>query len=229
MEIDRSSKEIKLDQQKRSQQTQMIRAEFDAPGQEPRQLPLWEDYFRGLPNEIARSSLFSSRNRSTKRVWHTGASLFVLGDAEVLYRGEELRQIDEVVWLQVLHLARSQPLNEWVEFVPGAFLKAVGWSTSVKEYDRLKATLARLQATSLQLQSKRLKCGVSVSLIRKFEWKDRKQWRVMLEPEMQVLFPDDYYSKVMWTQRLSLPSGIASKLPTVFLTTVDALSQPFHN
>ena len=199
-QTDKSAKELKLENQNRTQLMRAVRAGFDAP-QEPQQLPLREDFFRGLPNEIARSSLFNSRNTAVKRTWHTGESLFVLGDVEVTYRGEELRQMDEMVWLQVLHLARVQPLNEWVEFLPTAMVTALGWTRGKNNYDRLRTILARLQATSLQLQSHRIQTGVSLSLIRKFEWKGLKSWRVMLEPEMSVLFPEDYYSRVLLKDR----------------------------
>jgi hypothetical protein len=181
------------------------------------QLPLWEEYMRGIPNEIARCSLFCARNRAVKRRYLEDEQMFVMGDAQVNYRGEELRQDDEIVWLQVLHLARMQPLNEWVEFVPAAFMDALGWkSQGKKNYERLRKILSRLQATSLSFSSKRNASGVSVSLVRRFEWRGLKLWRVWVESEMKALFPEDYYSRVQWQQRLDLPSGIASKLHSYY-------------
>lgn len=183
------------------------------------QLPLWSEYLRGIPGEVARSSLFNARNRRTKRRNYTGETLFAMGDIEVTYRGEELRQEDELVWLQVLHLARVQPLAEWVEFVPANFMRELGWRVLDKSaYVRLRTILERLQATALTISSKRHKSGVSLSLLRKFQWKEEqplKMWRVWLEGEMQELFPEGY-PRLMWEQRLDLPAGLASKLHSYF-------------
>ncbi len=112
------------------------------------QLPLWSEALRGVPNELVRSSLFSARDKREPRRSFRGEDLVVLGDGRINYRGEELRQDDETVWLHVLHLARLHPLGESVEFTPHAFLKAIGWGTSAKEYTRLREHLSRMQATA---------------------------------------------------------------------------------
>jgi hypothetical protein len=223
--LDKSREELIAERAKHSQFVQAC-----VSGTYAGQLPLWEDYLRGIPNEIARCSLFNSRNRSLKRRYLEDEQLFVMGDAQVNYRGEELRQDDEIVWLQVLHLARMQPLNEWVEFVPAAFMQALGWkSQGQKNYERLRKILSRLQATSLQFSSKRHASGVSVSLVRRFEWRGLKAWRVWIEGEMKSLFPEDYYSRVLWQQRLELPSGIASKLHSYYASHRDPMGIKVKN
>lgn len=173
------------------------------------ELPLWSDEKRGIPNEMVRSALFNVRNRRQRREYFEDTPIIVVGEGQITYRGQELRQDDEDVWLHVMHLARLQSLGKWVEFTPYSMLKALGWPLKGQSYERLRNCLGRMQATALSVYSKRLKEGISVSLVRKFEWKDKDgiqlgRWRVWIEPEMKVLFGDVYYTRLEWEQRKQL-------------------------
>lgn len=181
----------------------------DQDPQAPVQLPQWPDERRGIPNEVVRSALFNVRNRRTRRDYLKNHPIAVIGEGRITYTGEELRQDDEDVWLQIMHLARRQPLGEWVAFSAYAILKALGWPNSGQSYTRLRECLVRMNATALTVHSKRLGKGSSVSLIRKFEWEDAQgrrfgQWRVWIEPEMKALFGDVHYTHLEWRQRLNL-------------------------
>jgi hypothetical protein len=173
------------------------------------QLPLWRDDKRGVPNELVRSALFTVRNRRAKRRHYEDEPIVMIGDGRITYRGIELRQDDEDVWLQILHLARLQPLGECVQFSAYSMLKTLGWAPTGPNYTRLRECLSRMQATALGVYSKRLQEGVSVSLIRKFEWQDANgssldRWQVWIEPEMKTLFGGVYYSQLEWEQRKRL-------------------------
>jgi len=173
------------------------------------QLPFWKDDKRSIPNELVRSALFNVRNHKAKRQDFKEKLIAVLGDGRITYTGEELRQDDEDIWLQIMHLARMKPLGEWVDFTPYSFLKAISWPTTKYYYNKLQTRLSRMQATALTVYSKRLKRGVSVSLIRKFEWEDGlgkklDRWRIWVEPEMKLLFGDVYFTQLEWKQRQQL-------------------------
>ena len=74
------------------------------------QLALWPENERGIPNELVRCAVFSAKNRKEKRaVYRANAPLIVpvIGGGEVIYIGEELRQDDETVWMQLVHLAKE--------------------------------------------------------------------------------------------------------------------------
>lgn len=184
------------------------------------QLPLWGEDKRGIPNEVVRSALFNARNKKQQRQHYKDVEIAIIGEGRLTYRGEELRQEDENIWLQIMHLARERPLGEWVEFSPYAMLKTLKWfktKPSALHYQRLRESLGRMQATALGVYSKRLGRGCSISLVRKFEWLDEHknplpQWRVWIEPEMQALFGDVHYSALEWEQRLALPTGLATWL-----------------
>lgn len=182
-----------------------------------KQLPLWPEGMRGAPNEVLRSSLFTARVRG-ERENYKDETLFVLGKAEITYRGEELRTFDEDVWLQVIHLAKQQNLNECIEFTPYSMIRALKWvkknrkgkvvRPSVNHYNRLKKCLSRMQATSLMIKSGRLNKGCTVSLIRKFEFIDDskgvKPWKIWIEKEMEALYGEVEYTQLEWEQRSKL-------------------------
>ena len=182
------------------------------------QLPLWPDVVRSLPNEIFRSALFNARNRKQPRVMMKSEPIAIIGDGRVTYRGEELRQDDETVWLQLVHLARQHVAGQLVEFTAYSFCKAIGWPIGKRSYERLKESLRRMQATGLDVHSKRLDRGVSMSMIPFFEYEDSEtqkslpRWRVRIAPELVDLFGSDHYTRLEWEQRLRLPDGLATWL-----------------
>lgn len=181
------------------------------------QLPLWAEALRCLPNELLRSALFNAKNRKQPRAYLKRQDIAVLFEGRITYQGEELRQDDETVWLQLIHLAKEQPLGSVVEFSPYGFCKAIGWPICKGSYERLRDCLDRMQATSLAVYSKRLAEGVSLSMIPVFSWQDEnkqtlKKYRVQVAPQLVELFGSDHYTRVEWEQRLSLPVGIATWL-----------------
>ena len=182
------------------------------------QLPLWPEVMRSLPNEILRSALFNARNRKNPRAMMKSEPVAVIGDGRISYRGEELRQDDETVWLQLVHLARRHVAGQLIEFTAYSFCKDIEWSINSKSYLRLKECLRRMQATSLDVYSKRLERGVSLSMIPFFEYEDSEtqkklqRWRVRIAPELVELFGDNYFTRLEWKQRLQLPDGLATWL-----------------
>lgn len=194
------------------------------PIETDRQLPLWAEVVRCLPNEILRSALFNAKNRKTPRVYLRQAEIAVVGDGKISYTGEELRQDDETVWLQLLHIAKAVPVGTIVEFTPYNFCKNIGWSISGQSYMRLRESLSRMQATALAVSSNRLKQGVSISMIPFFQWVDEEtgtnlpKWSVRIAPDLLKLFGENQFTHIEWKQRLALPTGLATWLLGYFAT-----------
>ena len=183
------------------------------------QLPLWHEKVRGLPNPMARSALFTVGNKTEPRLYYKShKTIQTISGYVITYRGEELRQDDEDVYLQLVHLARNHPLGERVEFAAYGLLKELNWAKSSEGYGRLRATLDRLQGTSLRITSQHPgEGGYQGALIRKFAWKDDAnapltKWVVFLEPEIVKLFSPNGYTQVFWEQRLRLKSSVAKYL-----------------
>lgn len=188
----------------------------------PSQLPFWNDELRCLPNEIVRSALFNACNRRQARTYLKQSPVTVIGDGRITYTGEELRQDDETVWLQLIHMAKETSLGQTIEFTPYRLCKAIGWTIDGGSYTRLRACLDRMQATSLSVSSKRLKEGVSLSMIPMFKWRDDgtgralRLYQVQIPPQLVNLFGDVHYTHLEWRQRLALPVGIATWLHGYF-------------
>jgi hypothetical protein len=176
-------------------------------------LPKWDAANRAAPNEIVRSALFNARNKTKKREYFKQTEIALIGNGSIKYTGEELRQDDETVWLQVLHLAREHPLEDLIEFSAYSILKSLDWPTTVFYYKKLEECLNRMAATNVIIESKRLGKSCAVSIIRKYEKSDDgKMWRVWIEKEMKSLFDGNCYTISEWEQRLALPVGIATWL-----------------
>jgi hypothetical protein len=187
------------------------------------QLPLWGDTLRILPNEIVRSALFNARNRKQPRTYIKKTDIAVIGAGRITYQGEELRQDDETVWLQLIHMVKERPLGQTVEFTPYSFCKAIDWPICKGSYERLRACLDRMQATALAVYSNRLKenGGKSIAMIPLFEWQGKdeqtlKKYQVQVAPQLVDLFVEDYCTKLEWSQRLALPVGIATWLHSYY-------------
>lgn len=182
------------------------------------QASLWGDEQRGVPNEVVRSALFNARNKNQKRVYLKDVDIAVIGEGRITFRGEELRQDDETVWLQLVHMFKGMHPDSVIEFTPYSFCKAVRWPVKGQSYKRLVECLSRLQATSLKIYSARLKKGTSLSMLPKFDWEDPAtgkalpKYRVVMSPELAKLYADMHYTKLDWEQRLRLPVGVATWL-----------------
>ena len=164
---------------------------------------------RIIPNDMIRSSLFCVSNHNCKREYLKSKKLCSFHSTEIIYTGEELRQDDEDVWLQIIYTA-AQAQSNYTEFRPYTFLSEVGWPKRTQYKDVLKTSLTRMSATTLELYNRDFDKGIGFSLIRKFEWckngEKLKKWKVWLEPEVVKLFSvlGRMYSKIHWEQRKRL-------------------------
>lgn len=173
-----------------------------------RQLPLWPEQRRGVPNDLVRGALFTVGNSRNERPFLNRELVASLSGTNIKYTGQELRQDDQDVLLQILHLARLVPLGSPVMFTAHAMLTALKWNPNVRSYARLQAILNRLCATSVEVQT--ADRGYAGSLIRDFCYTDAETgeksrvWSVRLEPEIAALFASVSFSQIEWEQRLSL-------------------------
>lgn len=179
------------------------------------QLPFWKESERGIPNDFARSALFnvSDQGRGGPRGryvdWLQVASA---GGFEVKFRGEELRQDDLDVWLELVQLAKAQgDLGRSVYFNCRGMLKELGRTLNTASRDRLAASIDRLQLASVSViqatgVSRRAYTG---SLVSGFAWhehgKPARDWTVYVDPRLARLFGATAYTRVDFQRRLQLP------------------------
>jgi hypothetical protein len=186
------------------------------------QLPLWENQVRGLPNPLARSALFTVARQNEPRQHLKERPITSVKGVEIFYTGEELRQDDEDVFLNLVHLARSQPLGHEVSFTAYSMLKSMGWPTSSPSYERLRLCILRLTANAVEIRfdAGSGKRGYGGTLVQEFTFKDEidRQWKVRLNPKLISLFGADAYTQLDWRQRLKLRSPLAKWLHGFYFT-----------
>jgi len=164
---------------------------------------------RIAPNDLIRSALFTVSNHNTPREFLKNQKIGSFRSTDIIYTGEELRQDDEDVWLQIIYSASIQKSHD-VTFKPYTFLSQLGWAQRTQYCDRLKSSLNRLSATTISIYNTHFEKGIAFSLVRKFEWhtdgEQLKNWKVWIEPEVMKLFGElgKMYSKIHWEQRKKL-------------------------
>lgn len=178
----------------------------------------WNDNQRGIANALARSALFAARNNADKscpRTYLKEAAIVSTKDYAITYTGEELRTDEELVLINLIHLARDNSLQQSVDFAPYKFMRDyLDWSASKHNYLRLKDSILRLSASNLtigvvrdQQRSVRLK---GQSLVRSFEYEDTltgeplSRWVVTLEPDIVNLFEVNETTYIEWKTRQRL-------------------------
>lgn len=213
--LDQKLEKLRLRAEESQQRTASQKKAAEAEKSERRnavtaQLPMWPDEVRAHPNESCRAALFTVR-RARKRKSYLDESIFVVGDGAIRYTGFELRaENDELVWLQILHYAKTLPLGQWVEFTPYQFCQDIGWTATGPNYKLLRDCLLRLKATALTIESKRLKGGIALSLIGDFSWRDdggkpRSKYMVQMPTEIREWFGDTNFTRLNWAIYRTLP------------------------
>lgn len=175
-------------------------------------LPLWPDAVRGVPNAVLRGSLFGvSKNRLTDK------KLTLLAAAEgieVSFKGERFNQIDLDLLEMLLHLARTQPLGNKVEFTSNAILKEMGRGTAGKDYDDLRNGIARLTGGVIDI---RWTAGphtgqtVGGTLVSRYYRDDDTGRNVIVLDEQIVKLYDNGYTYIDWNERKALGSSSIAK------------------
>lgn len=194
-----------------ARQARIEAARRSARAAEPQQMQLdiWPERVRALPNALARSALFTAAGKREPRAALQRTKLVSLTDIEVMYTGEELRQDDQDVWLQVVHMARTAAVGDTVELTGHALLQALGWGRGADRYERVRASIQRMTESTVWITSPGQVHGWSGRLIGEFAWRDEDgqgsaTWRVKLDPKVVALFAPVDVSWIEWEQRLKL-------------------------
>ena len=202
---------------------------------DPLQLPIWPEEMRGMPNSFARSALFCVANsRAGERANLKRHPIAAVHGVTITYTGEQLRQDDEDVFLQILHIARHHELGTEVRFVAYGMITELGWTKNSASYKRLVDCLDRLKASSLSVTVELPSGGrknYTGSLIRSFRWREgadqapMREWEILLEKEIVTLYGPTDYSRLEWRTRLQL-SPMAKWLHSFYHTHREPIPLP---
>lgn len=162
------------------------------------QLTPWPSSMRGIPNEVARSAVFTVR-REKERFFLTDATIFLVGKSRITYTGPELRASDdELVWLQILAYAQDVPLGNWFEFSRYRLCKDIGWDTSMYYYKKVRECVLRLSSVVLAIDvGKKAEQWCTARMIEEVN-ADGDRYAARLHPNVQGWFAKSRYTRLVW-------------------------------
>ncbi len=192
-----------------------------APTETPRaptrvQIPLWSEEHRPVLHDLVRSALFTCGQRDA-RMDLKAKPIYALEHIRITYTGEELRQRDYDVYLQILHLSRGITVDsrqEWVEFGARALIKLLGWTQNSRSLLELRETIRRLTACALEVTRARTKTSVPVvyggPLLLKYagaqegSFDEVTFWKVQINTEVAAQLKPGDYTRIDWKIRAQL-------------------------
>jgi hypothetical protein len=166
------------------------------------------DEKRLIPNDYARSSLFTARGRKIPRRALQGQVLFHLhagSGVSIRFSGIELRaDDDELVWLQIMHYARKTPLGEPVQFKLIDLVRDIGWHKNTFYYSKARECINRLKANAIEVDNhKAYGKGGAISLIHHYETENdangsAQYYTVWIDRAMITLFAGSTFTMIDW-------------------------------
>lgn len=174
---------------------------------------------RHLPNDYARSSLFTASNRNKPRKTMMREALFHYNEnISIHYTGVELRASDdEIVWLQILAYGKDTPLGEPFEFLIKDLVKDLGWFKNGRNYERARECISRLKAS--EVLAKNINAygkSAALSLIQNYQTNNdaegnQSKYRVWIDYNLIVLFAGNTFTSHNWEKYRKL-SPVARRL-----------------
>ncbi|NUX58705.1 plasmid replication initiator TrfA [Paraburkholderia youngii] len=185
--------------------------------------PTWGDDKRAVSKQLARSALFRVADPRKAREQFKDARVASWVRTEIRYSGEELRQDDQDVFMQLVHVMRKQELGNQVVVFGSDLLSALKWSDSQEQYDRLFHCIKRMLEGTVWVWNpdNRGTKLYGTHLIQSVEALDadaahkqqpddeglnprRTIWRLHLDPSLANIMTDDNLTLVDWVRHLSL-------------------------
>lgn len=169
----------------------------------PAQLALaWPEAIRGMPNSVLRSALFGVIQRGPRAFQQRVKKASVDG-VTVIHTGPTLDQADLDVWMQSLHLARTDGLGKRIKFSTSGFLKSIGRDAGGKNIEWLKNAFARLTSSVVEIQDGK-KSYFGPMLHHGARDDESGQYAIEINPAIVALFGTDGWSSLDFEQRQAL-------------------------
>ncbi len=174
-----------------------------APEPEPViHLPLFPRETRPAVNALTSSSLFAAIQGKDRQMLKN-AKIQTPGETDILFTGEQFNQDDHNVLMQLVFMARDQPLGAYVTVSAHALLTALGRGTSGKEHHQLKAEIERLVAGTVKVKTPQFNY-IGHLIDDAVQDTASKHWVFRLNPSMAPFYHPDAYTLMDWEQRKQL-------------------------
>jgi len=166
-------------------------------------LPSWPAGMRGTPNACLRSALFAGVQGNERIAYKKRTLLAAVDGIEVRYLGVQLNQSDLDVWMQIVHLSRTQLPGFSVTFSAHALLRALGRSTGKSQHEWLKESMARLGGAFVEITYHGRHTFGEKGFLRYHRDEATQRYVVELTESMLRLF-EDGYTHIEFEQRQQL-------------------------
>jgi hypothetical protein len=179
---------------------------------QPRQLPMWPENVRGVPNGFLRSAIFSGkeqRGREQNELTEI-RQVAALDGIAIGFAGERLDQIDLDLWENITHIARLQQLGEECRVTAYQLLRMLGKSDNGFNRAELHKSMIRLMANTVEVSFKG-EGAFSGHLIQNMLRTKDKAYVIWLDPKILNLFGRDQFSHIDWAVRQSLGRNALAK------------------
>lgn len=178
-------------------------------------LPDWPEQRLAAPNAVFRSGLFPALNNKQPRRFLKNEKLGSVSGVEVFFTGEQFNQTDLDVYLELLNLAKTQPLGTPVTFSAHSFLQAVGRATGNSQHQWLHSALIRLRGGTVEMtdHKKRYFGGLIEG---GFKDELTKHYEFTINPRFAVLFGFGMWATIDRDQRHALGKNAIAKALHVF-------------
>lgn len=174
---------------------------------------------RSIPNDFARSSLFTARSPKDERAVMMNKELFSYSNSVVImFSGIELRTYDdEIVWMQIINYAKAVPLGEAFEMSLTDLLQSVGWPRNGAYYQKARDCITRLRANEILVRNKAaFGKSPSMSLIHNYTSVNDTHgmpvtYLITIHPNLIYLFAGHTFTNHLWAVYRKL-SPVARRL-----------------
>ncbi len=199
-------------------------------GDEEHKSYYWADNLRQVPNALIRCGLFTvGNNKQERKVWRAAHPALIesYGSMSVNYFGEELRQDDLDVLLEMLQVARGQNVEDALHIRPIHFINDMNWSKNSASYERLRTCIKRLQGGVMTIivylnKERTETLTYNGSLIVDsylYENEDKRvndRWKVSLNPKLMKFFDVNAFTRINWFHRMEISSPLGKFLHSFF-------------
>lgn len=206
---------------------------IDAGGDEAQndaKVGYWPDNLRQVPNALIRCGLFTvGNNKQERKVWRAGKAVTIesYGALTVSYYGEEFRQDDLDVLLEMLQVSRGQSLSEALFIRPMHLISDMGWSKNSASYERLRTCIKRLQGGVLSItmyldRERKESVTYNGNLILGSVMYENEQkrvndrWQITLNPKLMRFFDANAFTRINWAHRREISSPLGKFLHAFF-------------
>ncbi len=193
----------------------------------PRQLDLWGADVRGLSKCLANSALFSVREKRAPRRRYDEEVIASLNNVTMKYTGTQLDQDDHLVFMQLVHIARTTPFGEAVQVDASEALRGLGWSDSQESYDRLRNSYKRMLEGTVYVEDRkpkrwRLYGAHLINTIAGEAVTSGTRWIIFLDHSLASILTGNDLTLIDWVRQRRL-SGLAQWLHAFYATHAEPL------